>query len=168
MFSCFCPVTFVVVHSDQTRSLGRLHPLRSAFTPSPSIHHCAAPLASLKLVRFLDLLFSKLDLNSLVSFPPSCVISPRFSASQLPNTKSFDQIRPPRASAGSHLPAHLHHAPANVRQTPLLGRYYYFMVFLLLSCCISYVLLFYVAFVFCELLSPSFLLVCFFSGDFCN
>jgi hypothetical protein len=140
MFSCFCPVTFVVVHSDQTRSLGRLHPLRSAFTPSPSIHHCAAPLASLKLVRFLDLLFSKLDLNSLVSFPPSCVISPRFSASQLPNTTSSDQIRPPRASAwispsGAFAPRACQCSPNSTPRSLLLF-YGLFVAFLLYFLCI--------------------------------
>ena len=82
MFSCFFFfLVFVVVLFDQTRNLGRLHHLWSAFTPSPFAHHCAALLASLKLVGFLDILFSKLDLASLVSFLPSCVIPPRFSVS---------------------------------------------------------------------------------------
>jgi hypothetical protein len=53
----------------------------------------------LKLVGFLDLLFSKLDLASSVSFLPSRVIPPGFSASQLPNTTSSSQIRPPHAGA---------------------------------------------------------------------
>jgi hypothetical protein len=99
LFCCFFLVAFVVVHSDQTRSLGLLHPLRSTFTLSPSVHHCVAPLASLKLVGFLDLVFSKLDLASSISFPSSCVIPPRFSASQLPKATTSGQIRPPRAGA---------------------------------------------------------------------
>ena len=147
VFCCFFfPVTFVVVHSDWIRSSGLFHPLRSAFTPSLSVHHYAAPLASLKLVGFLDLVFSKLDLVSSVNFPPSRVISPHFSASQLPNTTSFDQIRPPCAGMWISHSGMLRHAPVNVCHTPLLGHCYCFLVFLLLSCCISYVLFYFVAF----------------------
>jgi hypothetical protein len=84
----------------------------------------------------------------------------------------FDHQAPASGShapaCGSDLPMCLCHMPASVCQPPFPCHCYYFLVFLLLSCCISYVFSYFVAFVFCGLLSPSFLLVCFSIGDFCN
>ena len=132
----FFSVAFVVVRSNQTRNSGLLHPFHSVFTLSPSVHHCAAPLASLQLVGFLR----KLDLASSINFPPSHVIPPYFLASQLPNTTSFGQIRHHVSARGSHLLARLRHVPASVRQTLLLDRCFYFLVFLLLLCFVGYYL----------------------------
>jgi hypothetical protein len=93
-------LVFFGVLSNQTRSSGLLYTHCLAFVLLLFIHHCVAPLVSfLKLVGFLDLVFSELDLLSFVNFTPTQACPQCSLATQLPNAALYTLIQPPRASA---------------------------------------------------------------------